>query len=149
MVLGSSFVRVYVLTLSLCSFSRHLFRIWHCSSLRFTRQVSSLLFKINKMFIMLDNLQWGHYWLSPFMQSHIRVLETTQDNVNALLMGLEYLISISYVDDTEVFKVWLIAVLSLSLSLCLSLSLSLFLSLFLDSWTNDALWTWLYVWRFA
>lgn len=39
-------------------------------------------------------------------QSHIRVLETSQETVNALLMGLEYLINISYVDDTEVFKVW-------------------------------------------
>ncbi|KAH9607356.1 hypothetical protein KSS87_020127 [Heliosperma pusillum] len=40
-------------------------------------------------------------------QSHIRVLEVTQENVAALLMGLEYLINISYVDDTEVFKVCL------------------------------------------
>nr|GMC87751.1 protein EXPORTIN 1A isoform X2 [Ipomoea batatas] len=40
-------------------------------------------------------------------QSHIRVLETSQETVNALLMGLEYLINISYVDDTEVFKVCL------------------------------------------
>lgn len=39
------------------------------------------------------------------LQSHIRVLETNQENIAALLMGLEYLISISYVDDTEVFKV--------------------------------------------
>nr|GLL19917.1 protein EXPORTIN 1A isoform X1 [Ipomoea trifida] len=40
-------------------------------------------------------------------QSHIRVLENSQENINALLMGLEYLINISYVDDTEVFKVCL------------------------------------------
>ncbi|KAK3042774.1 hypothetical protein RJ639_001047 [Escallonia herrerae] len=40
-------------------------------------------------------------------QSHIRVLESTQDNINVLLLGLEYLINISYVDDTEVFKVCL------------------------------------------
>ncbi|KAH7538418.1 hypothetical protein FEM48_Zijuj03G0197400 [Ziziphus jujuba var. spinosa] len=39
--------------------------------------------------------------------SHIRVLETTQENTTALLLGLEYLINISYVDDTEVFKVCL------------------------------------------
>ena len=38
-------------------------------------------------------------------QSHIGVLETTPENQTALLMGLEYLIGISYVDDTEVFKV--------------------------------------------
>lgn len=39
------------------------------------------------------------------MQSHIRILEATPENINALLMGLEYLINISYVDDNEVFKV--------------------------------------------
>jgi len=39
------------------------------------------------------------------MQSHIRVLEATQENIASLLIGLEYLINISYVDDTEVFKV--------------------------------------------
>ncbi|MBA0710152.1 hypothetical protein Golax_025145, partial [Gossypium laxum] len=40
-------------------------------------------------------------------QFHIRVLESSQENISALLMGLEYLINISYVDDTEVFKVCL------------------------------------------
>jgi hypothetical protein len=39
------------------------------------------------------------------MQVHIRILESTQENITTLLLGLEYLISISYVDDTEVFKV--------------------------------------------
>ncbi|RWW08697.1 hypothetical protein GW17_00027843 [Ensete ventricosum] len=40
----------------------------------------------------------------PFLlQSHIRVLESPENRA-ALLMGLEYLIGISYVDDTEVFK---------------------------------------------
>ena len=39
------------------------------------------------------------------VQSHIRVLESSPDNISALLLGLEYLINISYVDDTEVFKV--------------------------------------------
>lgn len=39
------------------------------------------------------------------LQSHVRVLETTPDNRHVLLMGLEYLIAISYVEDTEVFKV--------------------------------------------
>jgi hypothetical protein len=38
------------------------------------------------------------------MQVHIRILESTQENITTLLLGLEYLISISYVDDTEVFK---------------------------------------------
>ncbi|KAL6508225.1 Exportin-1 [Orobanche hederae] len=46
-------------------------------------------------------------FFTSFYKSHIRVLESTQENVNALLMGLEYLIHISYVDDTEVFKVCL------------------------------------------
>ncbi|PHT53472.1 Exportin-1 [Capsicum baccatum] len=40
-------------------------------------------------------------------QSHIRVLESSQENISALLLGLQYLINISYVDDTEVFKVCL------------------------------------------
>ncbi|CAI0561298.1 unnamed protein product [Linum tenue] len=40
-------------------------------------------------------------------QAHIRILESSQENISALLMGLEYLIQISYVDDTEVFKVCL------------------------------------------
>lgn len=35
----------------------------------------------------------------------MRVLEITPENGAALLLGLEYLIGISYVDDTEVFKV--------------------------------------------
>jgi exportin-1 len=42
-----------------------------------------------------------------FYKVHIRILETTQENISALLLGLEYLINISYVDDTEVFKVCL------------------------------------------
>ncbi|XP_074320433.1 protein EXPORTIN 1A [Silene latifolia] len=46
-------------------------------------------------------------FFTSFFKSHIRVLEVTQENVAALLMGLEYLINISYVDDTEVFKVCL------------------------------------------
>ncbi|KAK2658465.1 hypothetical protein Ddye_004999 [Dipteronia dyeriana] len=46
-------------------------------------------------------------FFTSFYKFHIRVLELTQDNINALLLGLEYLINISYVDDTEVFKVCL------------------------------------------
>ncbi|KAJ7982686.1 exportin 1A [Quillaja saponaria] len=45
-------------------------------------------------------------FFTSFYKSHIRVLESTQENISALL-GLEYLINISYVDDTEVFKVCL------------------------------------------
>ena len=47
-----------------------------------------------------------------FMQSHIRVLESSPENISALVWGLEYLINISYVDDTEVFKVYLLLVLT-------------------------------------
>lgn len=46
-------------------------------------------------------------FFTSFYKFHIKVLETTQENVAALLMGIEYLINISYVDDTEVFKVCL------------------------------------------
>ncbi|XP_027103461.1 protein EXPORTIN 1A [Coffea arabica] len=46
-------------------------------------------------------------FFTSFFKSHIRVLESAPENVNTLLMGLEYLINISYVDDTEVFKVCL------------------------------------------
>ncbi|KAE9612844.1 putative CRM1 domain-containing protein [Lupinus albus] len=46
-------------------------------------------------------------FLTSFYKVHIRILESTQENISALLLGLEYIINISYVDDTEVFKVCL------------------------------------------
>ncbi|KAF8044402.1 hypothetical protein BT93_A2406 [Corymbia citriodora subsp. variegata] len=46
-------------------------------------------------------------FFTSFYKVHIRILESTQDNLASLLVGLEYLINISYVDDTEVFKVCL------------------------------------------
>ncbi|XP_057450161.1 protein EXPORTIN 1A-like [Lotus japonicus] len=46
-------------------------------------------------------------FFTSFYKVHIRILESTQENIAALLSGLEYLINISYVDDTEVFKVCL------------------------------------------
>ncbi|XP_008792647.1 protein EXPORTIN 1A-like [Phoenix dactylifera] len=46
-------------------------------------------------------------FFASFYKAHIRILESTADNRAALLLGLEYLIGISYVDDTEVFKVCL------------------------------------------
>ncbi|CAM6105957.1 unnamed protein product [Calypogeia fissa] len=46
-------------------------------------------------------------FFTSFYKSHIGVMETTPDNQAVLLMGLDYLIGISYVDDTEVFKVCL------------------------------------------
>ncbi|KAK1366356.1 Importin N-terminal domain-containing protein [Heracleum sosnowskyi] len=46
-------------------------------------------------------------FFTSFFKCHIRVLEATQENISVLLAGLEYLIDISYVDDTEVFKVCL------------------------------------------
>nr|XP_029117536.1 protein EXPORTIN 1A isoform X2 [Elaeis guineensis] len=44
---------------------------------------------------------------TSFYKAHIRILESTAENRAALLLGVEYLIGISYVDDTEVFKVCL------------------------------------------
>ncbi|XP_061355283.1 protein EXPORTIN 1A isoform X1 [Gastrolobium bilobum] len=46
-------------------------------------------------------------FFTSFYKVHIRILESTQENISSLLLGLEYLINISYVDDTEVFKVCL------------------------------------------
>ncbi|KAL1550627.1 Exportin-1 [Salvia divinorum] len=46
-------------------------------------------------------------FFTSFYKCHIRVLESVQENMNILLVGLEYLINISYVDDIEVFKVCL------------------------------------------
>ncbi|XP_019444596.1 PREDICTED: protein EXPORTIN 1A-like [Lupinus angustifolius] len=46
-------------------------------------------------------------FFTSFYKVHIRILESTQENISALLLGLEYIINISYVDDTEVFKVCL------------------------------------------
>ncbi|ESW29035.1 hypothetical protein PHAVU_002G038500 [Phaseolus vulgaris] len=46
-------------------------------------------------------------FFTSFFKVHIRILESTKENITALLLGLEYLINISYVDDTEVFKVCL------------------------------------------
>ncbi|KAE8673729.1 Protein EXPORTIN 1A [Hibiscus syriacus] len=46
-------------------------------------------------------------FFTSFYKFHIRVLETTQEHISPLLLGLEYLINISHVDDTEVFKVCL------------------------------------------
>ncbi|GJN22595.1 hypothetical protein PR202_gb10175 [Eleusine coracana subsp. coracana] len=46
-------------------------------------------------------------FFTSFFKNHMRVLEITPENRAPLLMGLEYLIGISYVDDTEVFKVCL------------------------------------------
>ncbi|XP_019423472.1 PREDICTED: protein EXPORTIN 1A isoform X2 [Lupinus angustifolius] len=46
-------------------------------------------------------------FFTSFYKVHIRILESTQENISSILLGLEYLINISYVDDTEVFKVCL------------------------------------------
>ncbi|EOA19847.1 hypothetical protein CARUB_v10000095mg [Capsella rubella] len=46
-------------------------------------------------------------FFTSFFKFHIRVLESAPEVVALLLAGLEYLINISYVDDTEVFKVCL------------------------------------------
>ena len=36
------------------------------------------------------------------VQAHIPILETTDEGKQALLMGLEYLVNIAFVDDEEV-----------------------------------------------
>ncbi|KAG0497089.1 hypothetical protein HPP92_001780 [Vanilla planifolia] len=46
-------------------------------------------------------------FFTSFFKSHIQILERTDENRVSLLLGLDYLIGISYVDDTEVFKVCL------------------------------------------
>jgi hypothetical protein len=66
--------------------------------------LKSYILKIGLTSCLPSHLPVGNY-LFPW-QSHISVLETTQENQAILLMGLEYLIGISYVEDTEVFKVW-------------------------------------------
>ncbi|KAI3754547.1 hypothetical protein L1987_54332 [Smallanthus sonchifolius] len=47
----------------------------------------------------------GEFDTDKKIQFHIRVLETSQENISSFFIGLEYLINISYVDDTHVFKV--------------------------------------------
>eukprot|EP00271_Cylindrocystis_brebissonii_P003986 TRINITY_DN15300_c0_g1_i1.p1 TRINITY_DN15300_c0_g1~~TRINITY_DN15300_c0_g1_i1.p1 ORF type:complete len:1098 (+),score=241.20 TRINITY_DN15300_c0_g1_i1:845-4138(+) len=46
-------------------------------------------------------------FFTAFFKSHIGILESGAENQQLLLMGLDYLINISYVDDIEVFKVCL------------------------------------------
>jgi len=46
-------------------------------------------------------------FLTGYLKVHIGLLETTDENRAVLMEGLEYLLGISYVDDTEVFKVCL------------------------------------------
>lgn len=41
------------------------------------------------------------------LQAHISILEKGSDNQQALTMGLEYLVKISYVDNDEVLKICL------------------------------------------
>ncbi|XP_039170562.1 protein EXPORTIN 1A-like isoform X2 [Eucalyptus grandis] len=46
-------------------------------------------------------------FFTSFYKVRIRILESTQEDVAFLLLGLEYLVNISYVEDTEVFMVCL------------------------------------------
>ena len=41
-------------------------------------------------------------WCWPDQQAHTASLETTEENRAALLVGLDYLLNISFVDDDEV-----------------------------------------------
>mmetsp|Transcript_36522 Transcript_36522/g.81303 ORF Transcript_36522/g.81303 Transcript_36522/m.81303 type:complete len:1073 (+) Transcript_36522:318-3536(+) len=43
-------------------------------------------------------------FFTGFFKAHITLLEGTPENQQALLVGLDYLVSISYVDNIEVFK---------------------------------------------
>ena len=45
--------------------------------------------------------------LPCLQQAHIASLETTDENRAALLVGLDYLLKISFVEDDEVFKICL------------------------------------------
>ena len=46
-------------------------------------------------------------FLTQFFKQHITLLEKTQEHQQLLLVGLEYLLNISYTDEPEVFKVCL------------------------------------------
>ena len=46
-------------------------------------------------------------FLTQFFKHHVSLLEQTQENQAHLLVGLEYLLNISYTDEPEVFKVCL------------------------------------------
>eukprot|EP00241_Pyramimonas_parkeae_P000677 CAMPEP_0114249878 /NCGR_PEP_ID=MMETSP0058-20121206/14395_1 /TAXON_ID=36894 /ORGANISM="Pyramimonas parkeae, CCMP726" /LENGTH=1067 /DNA_ID=CAMNT_0001363489 /DNA_START=188 /DNA_END=3391 /DNA_ORIENTATION=+ len=46
-------------------------------------------------------------FLTGFFKMHIGLLDKAQENHQTMLIGLEYLLGISYVEDTEVFKVCL------------------------------------------
>lgn len=72
-----------------------------------------LKFSLKKILYVFLKFFWPNAEICFFvehirLQSHIRILESTSENKSALLLGLEYLIDISYVDDTEVFKVLLL-----------------------------------------
>uniref|UniRef100_A0A7S0WF70 Importin N-terminal domain-containing protein n=1 Tax=Chlamydomonas leiostraca TaxID=1034604 RepID=A0A7S0WF70_9CHLO len=43
-------------------------------------------------------------FFTGFFKGHISLLESTPENQQALLLGLDYLVNISYVDNVEVFK---------------------------------------------
>eukprot|EP00898_Chlorokybus_atmophyticus_P003100 jgi/Chlat1/3791/Chrsp259S00289 len=46
-------------------------------------------------------------FFTSYFKVHIGLLEVTSENQQALLAGLEYLLGLSYIEDTEVFKVCL------------------------------------------
>ena len=61
-------------------------------------------------------------FFTGFFKAHIGLLEASPDGQQALLVGLEYLLNISYVEEMEVFKVcldyWNVLVSDLYLSEC-------------------------------
>jgi exportin-1 len=46
-------------------------------------------------------------FLTGFLKPHSRILETTDENKAALLVGLSYLLNLSFIDNDEVFKICL------------------------------------------
>ncbi|XP_021819701.1 protein EXPORTIN 1B-like [Prunus avium] len=86
-----------------CSLSLSLsLSLSHLETSQLGSNVFSTLIQLKTSKAFIQNLA---LFLTSFYKSHIRVLETTQQNIATLLMGLEYLINISYVDGTRVFKV--------------------------------------------
>ncbi|KAL2921491.1 Protein EXPORTIN 1A [Bienertia sinuspersici] len=78
--------------------------LWQCFH---RQQISLMLMQMDHQMNRLLFRTWPFFSHHFLRQSHIRVLEASQESIASLLMGLEYLINISYVDDTEVFKVCL------------------------------------------
>uniref|UniRef100_A0A169W7P5 Importin N-terminal domain-containing protein n=1 Tax=Daucus carota subsp. sativus TaxID=79200 RepID=A0A169W7P5_DAUCS len=76
-------------------------------NLQYVKMYSIFILQLKGILPISANIPEAYAQGSSEEQFHIRILETAPENITALLVGLEYLIDISYVDDTEVFKVCL------------------------------------------